>query len=57
MQYRAEHKPGYVLAIAESQQSVGKKQYERAAYYTDKAVIFNSGALRSLLSAEMYSLH
>ncbi|MBK5205470.1 MAG: hypothetical protein JJD98_08680 [Polaromonas sp.] len=53
MQYRAENKPGYVLAVAESQTTVGKKQYERAAYYTNKAVIFNSDAFGKLLSNEL----
>jgi hypothetical protein len=50
MQYRSEKKPGYVLAIAEDQQSVGKKQYERANYYTDKTVIFNPDSLRQLVA-------
>lgn len=53
MQYRAENKSGYVLAVAESQNTVGKKQYERAAYYTNKAVIFNSDAFGKLLSSEL----
>lgn len=59
MQYRAENKAGYVLAVAESQNTVGKKQYERAAYYTDKAVIFHSDAFGKLLSSELMasSLH
>lgn len=52
MQYRADNKPGYVLAVAESQLSVGKKQYERAAYYTSKAVIYNPDAFRKLISSE-----
>jgi hypothetical protein len=50
MQYRSEKKPAYVLAIAENQQSVGKKQYERANYYTDKTVIFNPDSLRQLVA-------
>jgi hypothetical protein len=53
MQYRAENKPGYVLAVAESQATVGKKQYERAAYYTSKAVIFNEDAFGKLISNEV----
>ncbi|MFZ3141412.1 hypothetical protein [Polaromonas sp.] len=53
MQYRAENKPGYVLAVAENQTVVGKKQYERAAYYTNKAVIFNPDALRHLIKTEV----
>lgn len=50
MQYRADEKPGYILAIAEDQQSVGKKQYERANYYTDKTVIYNPDSLRQLVN-------
>ncbi len=53
MQYRADNKPGYILAVAEDQTSVGKKQYERAAYYTNKAVIFNQDAFSKLISNEV----
>lgn len=53
MQYRADKKPGYVLAVAENQTTVGKKQYERAAYYTNKAVIFNQDAFSKLISNEV----
>ena len=55
MQYRAEKKPGYVMAVAESQEIVTKKQYERAAYYTDKAVIYSPDAFRQLVTAEISS--
>lgn len=50
MQYRAEAKAGYVLAVAEDQGSVGKKQFERANYYTHKTVIYQPEALRQLVS-------
>ncbi|MFL9610205.1 hypothetical protein ACKF11_08990 [Methylobacillus sp. Pita2] len=53
MQYKADRKPGKIIAIAESQASVGKKQYERANYYTDKSLIFNPDALSSLITQEM----
>ena len=53
MQYRADKKQGYVLAVAESQTAVGKAQYERASYYTNKAVVFNQDALGRLISAEI----
>ncbi len=53
MQYRAENKPGYILAVAESQATVGRKQYERAAYYTSKSVIFNQDAFGKFLSGEL----
>lgn len=49
MQYRADEKPGYVLAVAEDQQAVGKKQFERANYYTNKTVIYNPDAMRQLV--------
>lgn len=53
MQYRADKKSGFVLAVAENQASVGKKQYERAAYYTNRAVIFNPDAFGKLISSEV----
>ena len=49
MQYRAEKKPGYILAVAEDQAAVGKKQYERAAYYTDRTVIYNSSVFHQFI--------
>lgn len=55
MQYRQEKKPGYILAVAESQESVGKKQYERAGYYTNKVLIFNQGAFGNYLSNDLKS--
>jgi hypothetical protein len=55
MQYRAEKKPGYVMAVAESQEVVTKKQYERAGYYTDKAVIYSPDAFRQLVTATITS--
>ena len=52
MQYRAEKKQGKVIAIAENQTSVGKKQFERAAYYTDKTVVYDENALGNFISSE-----
>lgn len=57
MQYREEKKQGYVLAVAESQAAVGKKQYERAPYYTNKTVIYNEGAFAKLMVNEMSNIH
>lgn len=51
MQYRAEKKAGYVLAVAESQNAVGRKQYERASYYTDKTVVFDNRAFSNLIQS------
>ena len=36
MQYLYTQQPGFVLAIAESEQAVGKKQFKRANFYTGK---------------------
>jgi hypothetical protein len=49
MQYRADRRPGTVLAVAESQVSVGKKQFERAGYYTGKTVVFDELAFPDLI--------
>ena len=49
MQYRIQKKPGYVLAVVESRKAVGKKQFERANYYTGKTVIFESNDLKNLI--------
>ena len=49
MQYRADGKPGYILAVAESQGAVGKKQFERANYYTHKTVVFEQNLLRQVI--------
>ncbi len=54
MKYQADRKAGFVLAVAESQDAVGKKQYERAAYYTSKAVIFNEHDLSGLIKASIH---
>jgi hypothetical protein len=53
MQYRQEKKAGNVLVVAESQESVGKKQFERASYFTNKTVIFNPEAFGSLIATEL----
>ncbi len=53
MQYRLEKKPGVVLAVAENQADVGRHQFERAAYFTDKTVIYNPGAFKQLLTQEI----
>ena len=57
MQYRAEKRLGVVLAVAESQNAVTRRQYERAAYFTDKTVIFDADAFQMLLSnqAQQYA--
>jgi hypothetical protein len=57
MQYRAEQMPGLVLAIAESQIAVGRKQFERAGYYTSRTVAFSPDALQQLVSAEIQNQH
>ncbi|WP_061122056.1 hypothetical protein [Caballeronia catudaia] len=54
MQYREAKKPGHVLAIAESQSTVGKAQFERANYYTWKTVVFDARNLRSLIASVLH---
>lgn len=49
MQYQLSKRPGMVVAVAESQSAVGKKQFERANYYTDKTVSFNPNDMRQLI--------
>ncbi len=49
MQYRTEKKPGYILAVAEDQAAMGERQYERAAYYADLTVIYNSSAFHQFI--------
>jgi hypothetical protein len=57
MQYRAEKRPGYIMAVAESQTVVGKKHFERAAYYTDRAVVFDAPALSKFVPSEAAKLN
>lgn len=57
MQYRAERKPGMVVAIAESQAAVGRKQFERAGYYTSRSLIFNPDALLHFVQGEIAQQH
>ncbi|MDM0024110.1 hypothetical protein [Variovorax saccharolyticus] len=52
MQFRSEKRPGRVIAIAESQQAVGKKQFERAGYYTDRTVAFEAESVERLIQQE-----
>lgn len=49
MQYQMENTGGFVLAVTESQASVGKKQFERANYYTGKTVSFSPNDLGPLI--------
>ncbi|WP_175939152.1 hypothetical protein [Caballeronia sp. BCC1704] len=53
MQYRMERKAGFVLAVVENQNVVGKRQFERANYYTGKTVTFNEHDFGSLLSSTL----
>jgi hypothetical protein len=57
MQYRAEKKSGLIFAIAESQATVTRKQFERAGYFTHKTVVFSPDALEQLVSTEIQSQH
>jgi hypothetical protein len=46
-----------VLAIAESQEAVGKRQFERAGYYTGRTVVFSQTSLAGMLAAEATGSH
>jgi multidrug efflux pump subunit AcrA (membrane-fusion protein) len=50
MQYRVQSRPGAVVAVAESQAAVTRKQFERAGYYTSKTVVFDEDAFPDLLN-------
>lgn len=52
MQYRVNKMNGFVLAVAESQASVGKRQFERANYYTGKTVSFIPYDLEQLITVQ-----
>ncbi|MYM34893.1 hypothetical protein GTP38_11135 [Duganella sp. FT94W] len=54
MQYKLSNRPGFVVAVAESQAAVGKKQFERANYYTDKTVSFSPHDFRQLITASLH---
>ena len=49
LQYQNTKTKGFVLAIAENQNTVGKKQFERANYYTGKTVSYNPSDLAMLI--------
>jgi hypothetical protein len=53
MQYRIQKSAGFVLAVVENQKAVGKKQFERANYYTGKTVIFENHDLKGLIAASL----
>jgi len=53
MQYRHQKKPGFVLAIAETPQAVGRKQFDRANYYTGKTVSFDQTHLSELMKEHL----
>lgn len=54
MQYKMSERVGFILAVAESQAAVGKKQFERANYYTGKTVHFKPHDLEQLITQQMH---
>ncbi len=54
MQYLYTRQPGFVLAIAESELAVGKKQFKRANFYTGKTVDFSPPDLKQLLRQQLH---
>ena len=54
MQYQLSKQPGFVLAVAESQKTVGVKQFNRANYYTGKTVQFSPIDFAQLLRGQLH---
>jgi len=54
MQYRHTQQRGFVLAVAESEKMVGKKQFHRANYYTGKTVEFSAYDFGQLLREQLH---
>ena len=54
MQYLYTKQPGFVLAIAESELAVGKKQFLRANFYTGKTVPFMPLELGQLMRQQLH---
>ena len=54
MQYLYTRQPGFVLAIAESEQAVSKKQFIRANFYTGKTVPFMPLELGQLMRQQLH---
>jgi len=54
MQYRYSKQPGFVLAIAESEQAVGKKQFTRANFYTSKTVPFSASDVAQMVRQQLH---
>lgn len=54
MQYRHTQQRGFVLAVAESEKVVGKKQFHRANYYTGKTVEFSAYDFGQLLREQLH---
>lgn len=54
MQYRHTQQKGFVLAVAESEKIVGKKQFHRANYYTGKTVEFSAYDFGQLMREQLH---
>ena len=54
MRYLYTKQPGFVLAIAESELAVGKKQFLRANFYTGKTVPFMPLELGQLVRQQLH---
>ena len=54
MQYRYTKQRGFILAVAESEKVVGKKQFHRANYYTGKTVEFSACDFGQLLREQLH---
>lgn len=54
LQYRNTQQRGFILAVAESEKLVGKKQFHRANYYTGKTVEFSAYDFGQLLREQLH---
>lgn len=52
--YEREKIQAKVIAVVESQEAVTKKQFERAAYYTDKTAVFSPHDFSGLISRSIH---
>ena len=49
------NQPGYVVAVVESIDDVGKKHYQRASYFTDKAIEFDGNLFGAFMKGRLVS--
>lgn len=50
---RVAEQPGYVVAVVESVEEVGKKHYQRANYFTDKAIEYDGNMFEAFMKGRL----